>query len=202
MTKATSIKEAIKKWEDKNNATASEAEEVSLSFQWPPIEKMDNTLATLVHCKKLSLSTNMIEKISGLNSLRNLKILSLGRNYIKSLAGLEGVADSLEELWISYNLLEKVKGINVLKNLRVLYMSNNLIREWVEYAKLSELLTLEELSFVGNPLQESCEEGTWRTEAARRLPNLKKLDGETVIREEGNDEQAVAAPPAPQQTIN
>jgi hypothetical protein len=40
----------------------------------------------------------------------------------------------------------------------------------------------------GNPLQENCEEGTWRGEAAKRLPLLKKLDGETVIREEGVEE--------------
>ncbi|XP_065339211.1 dynein axonemal light chain 1 [Cloeon dipterum] len=195
MSKATSIKEALKRWEDKNGCSASDAKEIQLSFQWPPIEKMDNSLAVLAKCEKLSISTNMVEKIAGLNSMKNLRILSLGRNYVKSLAGLEGVADTLEELWISYNLIEKMKGINVLKNLRVLYMSNNLIREWAEYVKLAEIPSLEELSFVGNPLQETCEEGTWRTEAARRLPNLKKLDGEPVIREEGVEEQA-AAPPA------
>jgi dynein light chain 1 len=41
-----------------------------------------------LHFRKLSLSTNMIEKIAGISSLKNLRILSLGRNYIKSLAGL------------------------------------------------------------------------------------------------------------------
>lgn len=30
----------------------------------------------------------MIEKIAGINALKNLKILSLGRNYIKNFAGL------------------------------------------------------------------------------------------------------------------
>lgn len=38
--------------------------------------------------RKLSLSTNMIEKISGLNGLKNLRVLSVGRNYIKSFNGL------------------------------------------------------------------------------------------------------------------
>lgn len=38
--------------------------------------------------RKISLSTNMIEKITGLNGMKNLRILSLGRNYIKTLAGL------------------------------------------------------------------------------------------------------------------
>lgn len=61
----------------------------------------------------------------------------------------EGVADTLEELWISYNLVEKLKGINVLRKLRVLYMSNNLIKDWVEFARLQELPNLENLLFMG-----------------------------------------------------
>ena len=44
-------------------------------------------------CRKLSLSTNMIEKIGGLSNLGKLEILSLGRNNIKQLANLEPVAD-------------------------------------------------------------------------------------------------------------
>lgn len=104
----------------------AEASEVGFQFQWPPIEKMDNSLSALQKCKKLSLSTNMIEKIAGISALKNLKILSLGRNYIKSFSGLEGVADTLEELWISYNFIEKVKGVQVLKRLKVNLWDGNL----------------------------------------------------------------------------
>lgn len=133
--------------------------------------------------RRLSMSTNMIDKVIGLNGMRNLKILSLGRNYIKTISGLESVADTLEELWLSYNFIEKLKGINVLKKLRVFYLSNNLVKDWVEFNRLQEVTTLEELLFVGNPLPESMEESVWKVEAARRLPFLKKLDGETVVRE-------------------
>lgn len=70
---------------------------------------MDNTLSTLGVCEKLSLSTNMIDKIYGISGMKNLRILSLGRNYIKQISGLEGVSDTLEELWLSYNLIEKLK---------------------------------------------------------------------------------------------
>ncbi|KAG6439173.1 hypothetical protein O3G_MSEX000551 [Manduca sexta] len=135
-TKATTIKEAIKRWEEKTGQHAATATEVSLIFQWPPIEKMDNSLSCLSNCEKLSLSTNMIEKVSGLNSLKKLRVLSLGRNYIKSFAGMESLGDTLEELWISYNLIEKLKGIHVLRSLKVLYMSNNLVKEWSEFHKL------------------------------------------------------------------
>lgn len=190
--KATTIKEALKRWEEKTKTPPNEAKEIDLCFQWPPIERMDNTLSTLAACEKLSLSTNMIDKIYGVSSMKNLRVLSLGRNYIKQISGLEGVSDTLEELWLSYNLIEKLKGINCLKRLRVLYLSNNLIKDWVEFNRLQELVTLEELLFVGNPLVEGLEEQVWKSEAAKRLVNLKKLDGETVVREEPND---MAAPP-------
>ncbi|XP_026467121.1 dynein light chain 1, axonemal-like [Ctenocephalides felis] len=181
----TSIKEALKRWEEKHpDIPIGEALDVQLQFQWPPIEKMDNSLNVLVKCEKLSLSTNMIDKIAGISSLKNLKILSLARNYIKNLTGLEGVADTLEELWLSYNLIEKLKGIGVLKRLKVLYISNNLIKDWSEFNKLQEVPTLQELLMIGNPLVDSMDEETWRREAVKRLGNLKNLDGQTILRAE------------------
>ncbi|VVD02532.1 unnamed protein product [Leptidea sinapis] len=96
----------------------------------------------------------------------------------------ECLGDTLEELWISYNLVEKLKGIHVLRSLKVLYMSNNLVKEWSEFNKLQELPNLEDLLFVGNPLYDACELEVWRAEAARRLPALRKLDGENVLRED------------------
>ncbi|CAL1686118.1 unnamed protein product [Lasius platythorax] len=184
--KPTTCKEAIRRWEEENEQEAATATEVILSFQWPPIEKMDNALAVLANCEKLSLSTNMIEKIAGIGSLKNLKILSLGRNLIKGFAGLEALGDTLVEVWISYNYIEKMKGIQAMKNLRVLYMSNNLVREWNEFVRLQELPNLRDLVFVGNPLYESHEVEQWRIEVARRLPSLEKLDGEPIIRTEEN----------------
>ncbi|XP_041823351.1 dynein light chain 1, axonemal [Melanotaenia boesemani] len=185
MAKATTIKEALSKWEEKSGNKASEAKEIKLYGQMPPIEKMDAFLGTLTNCEKLSLSSNSIEKISSLSGLKNLKILSLGRNNIKSFTGLEAVGDTLEELWISYNLIDKMKGINSMKNLKVLYMSNNLVKDWAEFVKLADLPCLADLVFVGNPLQEKYSaEGTWMDEACKRMPNLKKLDGTPVIKQE------------------
>lgn len=185
MSKCTTIKEAFKKWEERNEGKdITKATDVGLQFMFPPIDKMDNNLNTLQKCEKLSLSTNIIEKITGINQLKNLKVLSLSRNYIKNFSGLEGVGDTLEELWVSYNFIEKLKGVGVLKKLKVLYISNNLIKEWSEFNKLQDMPALEDLLFVGNPLYESVDVETWKTEAARRLPNLRKLDGDPVVREE------------------
>ena len=68
-------------------------------------------LNSLVKCKKLSLSSNAIDKMINLPNLRNLEILSLGRNMIKKISGLEEVGNSLKELWISYNYIEKLDGL-------------------------------------------------------------------------------------------
>ncbi|XP_053880973.1 acyl-coenzyme A thioesterase 6 isoform X1 [Malaclemys terrapin pileata] len=189
--KATTIKEALARWEEKNGQKASEAKEVKLYAQVPPVEKMDASLSTLVNCEKLSLSTNCIEKIANLNGLKNLRILSLGRNNIKNLNGLEAVGDTLEELWISYNLIEKLKGIHVMKKLKILYMSNNLVKDWAEFVRLADLPLLEDLVFVGNPLEEKYsadQQSSWVEEATKRVPRLKKLDGVPVIKQEEGEE--------------
>lgn len=48
-----------------------------------------------------------------------------------------------------------------------------------EYVKLADLPALVDLVFVGNPLEEKYSaEGNWIEEATKRLPKLKKLDGE------------------------
>lgn len=86
--KPTTVKDALEKWEKENDMKASEAIEIGLQFQMPPIEKMTMDLAALVNCEKLSLSTNNITQIFIPPTLKNLKILALGRNNIKSFAGL------------------------------------------------------------------------------------------------------------------
>uniref|UniRef100_G3PIL9 Dynein axonemal light chain 1 n=1 Tax=Gasterosteus aculeatus aculeatus TaxID=481459 RepID=G3PIL9_GASAC len=183
--KATTVKEALAKLEEKSGEKVSESKAIKLYGQVPPIEKMDSSLSILTNCEKLSMSTNCIGKITNLNGLNNLKILSLGRNNIKSFNGLEVVAGTLEELWISYNLIETLKGIESMKKLRVLYMSNNLVKEWEEFCRLANLPCLADLGFVGNPLEEKqSAQGTWMDEASKRLPNLRKLDGTPIIKQE------------------
>ena len=102
----TTIKVALKKWEEANGKKAAEANEIKLIGLYPPIEKLDGPFHILINCEKLSLSTNMIVNIQNLQVLKNLRILSLGRNLIKSLQGIEGVSDTHEQLWISYNNID------------------------------------------------------------------------------------------------
>ncbi|XP_076439278.1 dynein axonemal light chain 1-like isoform X2 [Babylonia areolata] len=167
---------------------ASEAQEIKLLMKYPPIEKMDASLSTLVACTHLSLSTNTIEKIANLSALKNLKILSLGRNNIKSLTGLEAVGDTLEQLWISYNQIEKLKGLSQMKKLKILLMTNNQVKEMSEVSYLSNLPCLEEVLLVGNPVYERMEAAgemnSYRQEVSLKCKKLKKLDGIPVVREE------------------
>ncbi|XP_065560254.1 dynein axonemal light chain 1-like isoform X1 [Artemia franciscana] len=147
-------------------------------------------LANISSCRKLSLSTNLIDKVTNLNGLKRLKVLSLGRNCIKSLSGIEAVAETLEELWISYNYIEKLRGITSLKKLRVLLASNNLVKDWSEINRLAELPSLIELNLTGNPIEERCSaEGIWRRECIKKLPNLTKLDGLHVTLDNFEDDQ-------------
>ncbi|KAJ3012218.1 UNVERIFIED_CONTAM: Dynein light chain 1, axonemal [Siphonaria sp. JEL0065] len=190
MSKGTSIKDAIKLWEEKNpGVSAAEAPVVKLLAQQPFIVKMDASLAALAKVEHLGLSTNQIEKISNLQGLSCLKILSLGRNYIKKIEGLDAVADTLEELWISYNNIERLNGIECCKKLKVLYASNNKIKAWEGVTSLQALPALEEVLLFLNPLEEKCSaEGTWIPEMMKKFPGLKKLDGKPIIREDALDE--------------
>lgn len=96
----------------------------------------------------------MIDKISNLGNLKNLKVLSLARNNIKSFDGLEALADSLEELWISYNIIEKMKGVLNMRKLKVLHMSNNMVKDWSEVTKLADMQSLHDFVFVGKVVLE------------------------------------------------
>ncbi|CAD5111729.1 unnamed protein product [Dimorphilus gyrociliatus] len=184
MSKSTTIREALGKLAEKTHGKKlSDITDVLLNAQYPPIEKMDANLSQLTACSKLSLSTNCIEKISNLHGLRNLRILSLGRNQIKSLSGVEAVGETLQELWISYNLIEKLKGVGNLKKLQVLYINHNLVKDLTEVQRLADVLSLRELTMIGNPIEEKhSNEGDWRDLISQKLHQIKQLDSIPLIR--------------------
>eukprot|EP00051_Salpingoeca_urceolata_P010014 m.122098 g.122098 ORF g.122098 m.122098 type:complete len:189 (+) comp16548_c0_seq2:66-632(+) len=185
--KGTSIKEAIARWETKHEKKVSDETVVKLYMQCPPIEKMDSALSQLAHVEMLSLSTNCIDKIANLNGFKNLRVLSLARNNLKSLSGLEGVRDTLEELWVSYNLLEKLKGVGELSNVKILHLTNNKVKDWKEFGQIEKMASLVELTFTGNPLHESAG-ADFHDQVANKLTKLKKLDGIPIVREDEDDD--------------
>ena len=152
MSRGTSCRDAIKKWEEKTGEVAAEAKAVILICQIPFIDKMDDSLNQLENCEKLSLSTNQIERIINLPKLKNLKILSLGRNNIKRIVGLDEIGQSLEQLWLSYNYIEKLEGLNPCIKLTTLFIANNKIKSYDEIAKLAQLPEIKTVLLVGNPV--------------------------------------------------
>ena len=152
MSKGTSCRDAIKKWEEKTGQVAAESKEVFLYCQIPFIDKMDDSLNQLENCERLSLSTNSIDRIINLPKLKNLKILSLGRNNIKRIVGLEEIGQTLEQLWLSYNQIEKLEGLNPCIKLHTLFIGNNRVRSWDEVAKLAQLPEIKSLLLIGNPV--------------------------------------------------
>lgn len=181
MSKATSCKEAIAKWQaEHKDEKASEAKKVSLICQLPSIVKMDTALNSLAACEHLALSTNAIEKLAPLPGLKSLRILSIGRNNVKRFEKLEDLGDTLEELWASYNRVEKLDGLSSLRKLRVLYLSNNKIKEFDELLKLRENPALEEILLLGNPIYNDLPPVACVREVLLRLPTLKKLDGVVI----------------------
>lgn len=133
----TTCAQAIKAWEAKNEACAEEATEINLCLQTPPIAKLDSkAMGSLKKCEKLSLSTNMIDRMVSLTGMSELKVLSLGRNNLKKVEKLEDVAGTLQQLWISYNQIASLDGLACLTNLTTLYCSNNAIKSFSELDKL------------------------------------------------------------------
>ncbi|KAJ3304990.1 Dynein light chain 1, axonemal [Kappamyces sp. JEL0829] len=186
--------EALKIWEEKHpGQNIQEAQVIKIMMTQPFINKMDSSISTFNKLEQLSLSTNAIEKISNLNGLDSLRILSLGRNSIKKIEGLETVSGTLQELWLSYNLIDKLNGIECCKKLKVLYISNNKLKDWAALQPAAGLTLLEDVLFSGNPVEEKATaDGNWVSEITKRFPYAKKLDGKTLIREDGLEEEKPA----------
>lgn len=199
----TTCRDAIKIFEESevrnpDKVKAEEAAQVKLYFMKPPITNLDPAaLSVLKECQHLALSSNSIDKMANFGALENLEILSMGRNNIKKLEMLDSVGDHLEQLWMSYNSISSLNGLDKCKNLKVLYIGNNKINDIKEVHKLASMQSLEELVLYGNPLHASIiQDGDlqWPITILKILPNIKKLDGISVIEwkvkiSEGNEKQ-------------
>ncbi|VWU53165.1 dynein light chain 1, putative, partial [Hepatocystis sp. ex Piliocolobus tephrosceles] len=134
--KEITLSYCIKSWESKNKKKITEEEEICFICHIPLIEKLDSSINTLEKCKKLSLSTNRIEKLVPMTGLKNIEILSLGRNCIKKIQFLEDISGTLKQLWMSYNYIDKLDNLQSLKKLQVLYLFHNKIKSFEEVEKL------------------------------------------------------------------
>lgn len=119
------LSKVVHEWEETNGKKISEEEWID--FTYKGIFEIETAIVnSFTNCRKLSLSSNTIVKITDIQ-LKNLEILSLGRNKIKYIRGLDLLGGSLKQLWISYNDIDRLDGLKNLLKLEVLYISNNMI---------------------------------------------------------------------------
>lgn len=97
---------------------------------------MEN-LASLVNLQELWLGRNRIKAVN-LCGLQCIKKLSLQSNRLTSMTGLEGCI-ALEELYLSHNGITKMEGLSSLVNLRVLDVSSNKLTSVDDIQNLTQL---------------------------------------------------------------
>lgn len=153
MSKGMSCKEAILWYcaQQPDNPKPEDLEVCEIFYMKPSIERMDPSISMLKNCKKLSISSNNIDKVANLNGLQ-LELLSIGRNVIKKLDGIEAVRETLVELWCSHNLIDRLAVLSNYQfpKLKKIYCACNNISQWGEIENLSKLESLEEVVFAGN----------------------------------------------------
>ena len=116
----------------------------------------------------LDLFDNKIRKIPAgfFDGFKSLMKLDLSYNQIKNVENLEGLGETLCELYLIENRIKEVKGVNKLRNLRLLELGGNKIRA-VDNA-LDGLDNLEDLWLGKNKISDL---GT----SLNKLKNLRRL---------------------------
>eukprot|EP01029_Cantina_marsupialis_P011755 TRINITY_DN26150_c0_g1_i1.p1 TRINITY_DN26150_c0_g1~~TRINITY_DN26150_c0_g1_i1.p1 ORF type:complete len:1335 (+),score=239.95 TRINITY_DN26150_c0_g1_i1:107-4111(+) len=133
------------------------------------------TISGLDECsvlEELNLEDNRISELRGLTCLTFLKKLDLGSNQITSLQGLEGLS-RLTQLSLEDNAISSMSGIENLPVLMELYLGNNQLRVLKEVQFLKSLEKLVILDLNGNPL---CNDEHYRLYTVYHLRKVKVLD--------------------------
>ncbi len=102
------------------------------------------------HITQLSINKNKLTEIpEEINNLRQLKILSLYSNQIKKIMGLEKLT-RLENLYLGNNQISEIEGVNNLKNLKILDLKYNKIEK---IKGIGNLIYLKELELEKNQIE-------------------------------------------------
>ena len=118
--------------------------------------------------RKLELSHQRLESMSGLPELPQLRELILNDNAIATLEPPAG-CPRLERLWLFSNRVERLAGLDRLASLRELWLQDNRVRR-LRGAGLERLVDLRALALAGNPIHDLGE-----IEALASVPALRHL---------------------------
>eukprot|EP00817_Percolomonadidae_sp_ATCC50343_P006469 CAMPEP_0117419046 /NCGR_PEP_ID=MMETSP0758-20121206/704_1 /TAXON_ID=63605 /ORGANISM="Percolomonas cosmopolitus, Strain AE-1 (ATCC 50343)" /LENGTH=1291 /DNA_ID=CAMNT_0005199911 /DNA_START=513 /DNA_END=4388 /DNA_ORIENTATION=- len=139
-------------------------------------------LYKLPNLRVLSLRSNEINKIEGLDGLYHLQELLLDKNKIRSIddKAFSG-CPNLRLLHIEENSLRTLDGLKDLPNLHSLFLGCNRIVELPELEKLAGLVRLKEIVLSYNPISKK---SLYRPSLIHRVPSLLFIDCKEVIAEE------------------
>ncbi|KAG9489844.1 hypothetical protein GDO78_005653 [Eleutherodactylus coqui] len=129
--------------------------------------------------KHVNLAHNNIHTISGFGNLA-IRVLSLASNQIKNITGLENLK-SLQTLDLSSNQITSLEGLEGLEFLQTLDLQDNEICQISEITFLEDLPLLHILNLLKNPVQEQVE--YWLS-LLFMLPRLTELDQKKIRVEE------------------
>ena len=132
--------------------------------------------------EELCLENNRITSLYGLLaiSLKHLKKLDVSHNELNSLSGIDALQD-LVQLSVESNLISSLVGLHQLGSLMELYMGNNNIAKISEIDNLRMLPKLIIVDLAGNPV---CNDSCYRLYALYCVRRLKVLDGASITAEE------------------
>ncbi|XP_014739598.1 PREDICTED: leucine-rich repeat-containing protein 23 [Sturnus vulgaris] len=198
---------------DRNLLTSASMQELPylqvISFDYNCITDLEGITHPLL--ASLSLKENKIQTVLGLShdQLFSLQVLELRGNEIKTTAGL-GVS-KLKKLYLAKNIIYSLEGLEELEKLETLHLRdnnlealdgfsdnmkclqylnlrNNGIKSFREVEKLQVLPMLQALVLMDNPC---AEEPNYRLEVLSRLPQLQRLDKESVEEEERKEAENI-----------
>jgi hypothetical protein len=139
--------------------------------------KTDNrqNLSTLQNLRILSIQSNRLTSLAGLESLSNLEELYVSHNALLQLTGLEHNC-ALRVLDISNNKLTSLANISHLQALEEFWASSNLFESFDEFEQeLGQIKALTTVYFEGNPVQLN-NRVTYRNKIRLALPQVKQID--------------------------
>lgn len=140
----------------------------------------EQNLSSLSNLKILSIQSNRLTSITGLNDLLNLEELYISHNALTDLTGLEN-NKNLRVLDFSNNRVTKLEGLAHLTQLEEVWASSNGLSSFEEVEReLRDKEKLETVYFEGNPLQLKSP-ALYRNKVRLALPQIKQIDASKFL---------------------
>lgn len=125
--------------------------------------------------KILSIQSNRLPAITGLQSLVNLEELYISHNALEHISGLDQNS-KLRVLDISSNQIAQLANLKHLEHLEELWASSNHLSSFDEIEKqLADKKELNTVYFEGNPLQTK-NPALYRNKVRLALPQINQID--------------------------